>query len=127
MARPFGRFYGPEVATTFARLIRDHLTIAAELVNAAKAGDKKAAADAERRWYANGTEIVRFLGHINPCWSVEGLQAMWNEHLALTKAEAVARLSGDYPRDIEVFDRIERQALMMADEFAAGISTQFGL
>jgi len=127
MGRLFGRFYGPDAATEITRLIRDHLTIAAELVTAAKAGDKRAAADAERRWYANGAEIVRFLTQLNPCWSAEGLQAMWNEHLALTKAEAVARLNGDFARDIEVFDRIERQALMMADEFAAGICHQFDL
>jgi hypothetical protein len=127
MARLFGRFYGPEAAAVLTRLLRDHLTVAAELVTAAKAGNKKAAADAERRWYANGAEIVRFLGQLNPWWSGPGLQAMWNEHLALTKAEAVARLDGDYPRDIEVFGRIEKQALMMADTFAAGISRQFAL
>lgn len=127
MGRLFGRFYGGHVAAEFSRLIRDHLTIAAELVNAAKADEKQAAADAERRWYENGAEIVCFLVHINPWWSDEELQAMWNEHLALTKAEAVARLKGDFSHDIEVFDRIEREALMMADAFSCGISRQFEL
>ncbi|MDR7865702.1 MAG: hypothetical protein RIN56_02735 [Sporomusaceae bacterium] len=126
MARPFGRFYGRDAAAEFARLIRDHLTIAAELVTAAKAGDNAAAATAERRWYANGEDIVRFLSHVNPCWRMAAMRKMWFEHLALTKAEAVARLGGEYARDIEIFDRIEKQALLMADEFAAGISRQFG-
>ncbi len=125
--RLFGRFYGPEAGATIARLIRDHLVIAGELVNAAKADDEKAAADAERRWYANGAEIVGFLVHLNPWWPGAELQAMWNEHLRLTKAEAVARLKGDFPCDIEVFDRIEREALMMADTFSFGISRQFEL
>lgn len=127
MARPFGRFYGREAAAEFTRLIRDHLTIAAELVTAAKAGDNAAAARAERRWYANGEDIVRFLNGLNPFWRVAEMRKRWFEHLALTKAEAVARLEGEYARDIEIFDRIEKQALMMADTFAAGISRQFGL
>jgi hypothetical protein len=127
MARPFGRCYGREAAVALAGLFRDHLTIAAALVTAAKAGDKAAAAQAERRWYANGEDIVRFLNHLNPFWRVDEMKAMWFEHLALTKAEAVARLAGEYARDIEVFDKVEKQALMMADIFAAGISCQFGL
>ncbi len=127
MARPFARFYGPDVAAKLAALVRDHLVIAAELVNAAKAGNKQAAADAERRWYANATDIVRFLNGINRFWPVDRMRAMWFEHLDLTKAEAVARLSGDYAHDIEIFDRVEKQALMMADEFAAGICRQFDL
>lgn len=127
MGRLFGRFYGPDVCAEITRLIRDHLTIAAELVNAAKAGDERATADAERRWYANGEEIVCYLVHINPCWSAECLRAMWFEHLRLTKDEAVHRINGEYPRDIETFDRVEKEALMMANEFAAGISSQFGL
>lgn len=127
MARLFGRFYGRDAAAELARLLRDHLTIAAELVTAAKAGDSAAAANAERRWYANGEDIVRFLNHVNPLWRMAAMRKMWFEHLELTKAEAVARLGGEYARDIEIFDRIEKQALRMADEFAAGISNQFGL
>lgn len=100
MARLFGRFYGREAAAELARLLQAHLTIAAELVTAAKAGDKAAAARAERRWYANGEDIVRFLNHLNPLWQVAEMRRMWFEHLALTKEEAVARLAGEYARDI---------------------------
>jgi hypothetical protein len=126
-ARLFGHFYGGRIAAEFKHLLTDHLTIAAELVKAAKAGDSKAAADAEKRWYENGDAIVCFLNHINPSWSVRQLRAMWYEHLALTKEEAVARLGKNYPKDIATFDRIEQEALMMADEFARGIICQFGL
>jgi hypothetical protein len=51
--------------------------------------------------------------------------AMWHDHLKLTKAEAVARLTKNYTADIEVFGQIENQANMMADSWAYGIVKQF--
>src|SRR6478752_3644700 len=44
-------FYGNRRAAEFSQLIREHLVIAAEIVKAAKAGNQKALAALERRWY----------------------------------------------------------------------------
>ncbi|MEN6621773.1 MAG: hypothetical protein ABFD50_09520 [Smithella sp.] len=126
-ANLFRHFYRDRAADEFGSLIKDHLTIAAELVNAAKAGNNNAAADAEKRWYANADDIVSFLNHINPVWSVEHMQEMWHEHLALTKAEAVAILTKKYTKSIELFRQIEKAALIMADDFSNGIICQFCL
>ncbi len=51
--------------------------------------------------------------------------AMWNNHLNATKDEAVDRLTGNYPADIEAFDKIEALANDMADSRAEGIAKQF--
>jgi hypothetical protein len=118
-------FYGDAAAARFADLFKDHLVIAAELVKAAKAGDDKLAADAERRWYANADEIAAFLSSINPFWSEEKWKAMLHEHLALTKSEAVDMLTKNYAKGISVFDAIEKQALEMADFMTEGIIKQF--
>jgi len=53
------------------------------------------------------------------------MREMWYKHLALTKAEAVAILTGNYIKGIAIFDQIEEEALMMADDFAEGIVQQF--
>jgi len=117
--------YGDGTAARFADLLTSHLVIAAELIKAAKAGDTGAAADAEKRWYANADEIAVFLGSINPYWSVQQWKTMLHEHLALTKSEAVNILTGKYAEGITVFDQIEKSALEMADVMAHGIIQQF--
>lgn len=122
--KEFRRFYGKEIGTEFEDLVRDHLVIAAELVKAAKAGNAKAAANAEKRWYENADEIVRFLRCVNPYWKVKKMRAMWYEHLALTKQEAVEILNSEYDESISTFGRIEKEALMMADHFSNGIIYQ---
>ena len=118
-------FYGDKIASRFSELFTSHLSIAAELVKAAKAGDNKAATDAEKRWYANADEIATFLGSINPYWSREEWKSLLHEHLAMTKAEAVDILTKKYAEGIDEYDAIEKQALTMADLMTAGIIRQF--
>jgi hypothetical protein len=120
-------YYGDTVAVGFSTLIRNHLLIAINLVSTAKAGDIAAAAKAESAWYANANDIAAFMASINPYWPQQTVQDMFYQHLALTKAEAVAMLSGDYQKSVGLYDEIERQALGMADAVSGGIARQFGL
>lgn len=118
-------FYGNNIAEKYSDLIREHLVIAADLIKAAKANDQRAAADAERRWYENGAEISEFLSTINPYISKRDFQIMFFEHLALTKMEAVCMIQKDFRASIATFDKIELEALQMADTITAAIVKQF--
>ena len=117
--------YGRQAAAGFATLLTEHLSIAAELVQAAIAGNSAAVADAERRWYQNADQIAAFLAHINPFWSEQEWQRMLHEHLALTEEEAVKVITGDHAASTALLDRIEAQALEMADMMTEGIVKQF--
>lgn len=118
-------YYGNQVAMVYSNLIREHLVIAAELVKAAKAGNQETATTTEKKWYVNGAQIAQFLNKINPFISREGYQKMFFEHLALTKMEAVLMLQGDVKSSITVFDKIEAEALEMADTITIAIVKQF--
>lgn len=117
--------YGDKNASMFADLFKSHLVIAAQLVKSAKAGNNKAAADAEKRWYANADKIAAFLSSINPYWSQVDWKTMLYDHLAMTKSEAVDMLAKNYEAGINIYDKIEKQALKMADVMAEGIVKQF--
>lgn len=117
--------YGPAIAGEFARLLREHLTIAAELVQKLKSNQIKEAEDAQRRWYANADAIAAFLGKINPYWSEEEWRHMMYEHLRLLTAEVAARIAGKYEENVATNKLIEPQALEMADVMTRGIVQQF--
>lgn len=118
-------FYGNQAAARFSSLLKDHLVIAADLVNAAKAGDSNAAARTERIWYDNARNIAAFLASINPYWSGQEWERMLFDHLALVKDEAVFMLTGEYQKGIDLYTEMERQAMMMADVMTEGIVKQF--
>ncbi|MCO7176773.1 acetylglutamate kinase [Sporolactobacillus kofuensis] len=117
--------YGPAIASRFASLFTEHLVVAAQLVQAAKAGNNTAAAEAEKKWYANADQIAAFLGSINPYWSAKDWQTMLYNHLEMTKTEAVNFLTKKYEDSVTVLDQIEQQVLQMADVMAYGIARQF--
>ena len=118
-------FYGDQLADYYAQLIKEHLVIAAELVTAAAKGDNETAQQKEKAWYENADKIVAFLSSINPYINKQELQKMFYSHLSLTKDEAVYMIQKNYAADIEVFDKIEAEALAMSDMIASAIVKQF--
>ena len=119
-------FYGEAAGTALTRLLREHITIAADLIAAAKAGDEAGVVAAQAAWGANADAIAEFLHGANPRhWPLADLQAMLHDHLDLTTQEAVARLQGDWAADVAAYDKIHVQALHMADMLSTGIIKQF--
>jgi len=119
-------FYGDEAGEQLTVLLKEHITIAVDLVNAAKAGDNARLEDANTRWAENANQIGTFLGTANPDHWPEGeMQDMLNTHLELTLEEATARLNGDYAGDITAYDKVHDAMLEMSDMLADGIIMQF--
>jgi hypothetical protein len=119
-------FYGRAAGERLTTLLKEHITIAADLVGAAKAGDQAAVERHRRAWYRNANQIADFLNEANPRhWPRREMRSMMREHLDLTLAEAVAHLERDHRTDIRAYDRIHRQILAMADMLSDGIAAQF--
>jgi hypothetical protein len=119
-------FYGDEAGDALTALLTDHILGAADLLTAAMTGETAAVDEASRLWYANGDEIAAFLNAANPdYWPLAEMEAMMQDHLDYTLAEAVAHLNGDWAADIAAYDTVRQQILAMADMLSAGIIAQF--
>lgn len=119
-------FYGEAAGTTLTGLLRDHIAIAVELLQAAKAGDTSAFDAAKSRWYANANDIADFLSAANPrFWPRTEMRAAMKAHLDQTLAEAAHELGGDYAASVADYEEIHLHILGMADQLSSGIMRQF--
>jgi hypothetical protein len=119
-------YYGAAAGNALTRELRQHILIAADVIAAAKAGDKAKLADAQRRWTANADRIAALLHGVNPGhWPLATLKDEMYMHLKLTTEEAVAHLQQRWGADVAAYDRVHRHILHMSDLLADGIVAQF--
>ncbi|WP_460630314.1 hypothetical protein [Intrasporangium mesophilum] len=126
IGKAIATFYGAQAGSTLTALLHDHITIAVELLQAAKAGDTAAFADAKTRWYANADQIADVLAAANPRnWPQATMRESMRMHLDQTLAEAAAELHGDYAASIAAYEQVHAHILAMADLLSDGIMRQF--
>ncbi|HET6752399.1 MAG TPA: hypothetical protein VFH23_00435 [Jiangellaceae bacterium] len=119
-------FYGDAAGAQLTALLHDHITIAVEILHAAKAGDTAALEAASARWYENANDIADFLSAANPkFWPQEMMRADMKTHLDQTLSEAAHELAGDFAASVADYEEIHAHILAMADVLSSGIIGQF--
>ena len=119
-------FYGDAAGAQLTALLHDHITIAVEILQAAKAGDTAAFNDANARWYANANDIADFLSAANPeFWPQDMMRADMKTHLDQTLSEAANELAGNFAASVADYEDIHAHILAMADVLSSGIIGQF--
>ena len=119
------KFYGPAAGTQLTTLLKEHISIAVDLIKAAKAGDKSGQQQADGKWQQNAVQIADFLSKANPNWPRATLLDMMKMHLSTTTDEVVARLNKNWEGDVRAFDAVYDHILKMSDAIAEGIVKQF--
>jgi hypothetical protein len=119
-------YYGDAAGNRLTALLRDHISIAVEILTAARDGNTSAFDAASARWYANANDIADFLSAANPrSWPDSVLRADMKAHLDQTLSEAAHELHGEYAAGVTDYEAIHLHILMMADTLSAGIVAQF--
>ena len=118
-------FYGAAAGQQLTALLKEHITVAVDVVKAAKGGDKAQLDRANSAWNRNATDIAEFLSKANPHWPNSALVEMMNGHLATTTQEVIARLNNKWDDDVRAYDAVQTHILHMADALTAGIVKQF--
>jgi hypothetical protein len=119
-------FYGRAAGNKLTKLLRTHILEAVPVLQAAKEGDQAMLNKALVDWYKNGHQIAVFLSKANPHnWPLRLTSSMMKRHLALTTAEAAARLQGKWAADVRAYDKVHAEILQMSQMLSAGIISQF--
>ena len=119
-------YYGNAAGNELTRQLRAHILIAADVIAAAKAGDKAKLADAQARWTQNADDIAGVLASVNPrYWKASTMRAEMHMHLNLTTQEVVDRLQGKWAADVAAYDKVHSHILHMSDMLSDGIVQQF--
>jgi hypothetical protein len=99
------KFYGESAGRQLTTMLKEHITIAVDVVKAAKKDDKAALQQADSRWQQNAVQIAEFLSKANPNWPRETLVDMMKKHLSTTTNEVVARLHKNWDEDVRAGTR----------------------
>lgn len=118
-------YYGEKAGNEFAKLLKEHIVIAGQVVDAAKSGNKANFEKFNKQWHKNADQIADFLSKTNPNWSKKTAKDMLYKHLQFITEEVTARLNKDWKKNIEAFDRGINHMLMFADFLSHGIIKQF--
>jgi hypothetical protein len=118
-------YYGKPAGDTLTALLKEHIAIAVDIIQFAKAGDQASQQAADAKWKKNGEDIADFLSKANPHWPRATLVGMMNMHLSTTTGEVVARLTKDWDADARAYDAVYNHILMMSDALSDGIIKQF--
>jgi hypothetical protein len=125
MGKAVAKYYGDAAGQQLTTLLKEHISIAVDLIKAAKAGDKAGQQQADTRWQQNAVQIADFLSKANPNWPRATLVDLMKMHLSTTTDEVVARLSKNWDADVRAFDAVYDHILKMSDALADGIVKQF--
>ena len=125
IGRAVAKYYGANAGQQLTTMLKEHISIAAGLVKAAKAGDKAAQGGADKKWQDNAVQIADFLSKANPNWPRATLVDLMKMHLSTTTNEVVARLSKNWDEDVRAYDAVYEHILKMSDALADGIVKQF--
>lgn len=112
----FGAPLGEELVT----LLSNHIINLQILVNALKSGDQTLINDTVQKLYANADRLAAYFARINPFWNENQWRNLFYTYDRTVIEEAVAVMTGDYVRGLDIFDRLLLNALSMADYLANG-------
>lgn len=118
-------FYGEAAGSGLTDLLKQHILIAVELIDAAKSGDQAKFEEQDAAWDKNARDIAAFLSGANPHWPEKDVYNLLDLHLSLTKGEVVARLENSWDKDVAAFDEIFTEILTVADTLSDGLVKQF--
>lgn len=114
-------FYGPEMSEQYLDYLTQQVINYRNLTEALINNDYQNADRYWQNWRKTGDQIADFLARINPYWERSQWQRLLEEYHLMVYYQILAIISGDYRREIDIFDRIVDHTISMADYMSRGL------
>ncbi len=113
--------FGRRISEEYSQLLSQYAIIFHSLIDAQLSGDAQAVEKNVDRLYQNVRERALFVSSINPYWSADEYEALFNSYIMHILETANALLEQDSARDIYLYDLLNEHTDEMGDVFARGI------
>jgi hypothetical protein len=113
--------FGRENSENYSQLLSQFAIILRDLISAQLEGNTDEVNQNINRLYEDVDQRAAFLEAINPYWSEAEYKNLFGTYIQYIVDEANALATGDYARDIEIYDRLNAHTNIMGDVFAEGL------
>lgn len=113
--------FGTPLSEEFMTLLSMHVSYIQYLADSMKSGNTTAQDYATTQLYKNASQIAAQYAKMNPFWSESEWKTLLYNYINLMILDAVALVSQDFQKDMDIFDRMLLAALMMGDYLADGL------
>lgn len=118
-------YFEPQEADSFRELLQEHISTLAALFAAEKDKDDNLVNQETVNLYDNANRMASYLAGINSFWNAAQWRALLYDYIQMLLADLVARMGGDYAKEIDIFDDLQTQAIALSDYMALGIMRKF--
>ncbi|MBT2691142.1 glycosyltransferase [Bacillus sp. ISL-47] len=118
-------YYGEAAGNKLTELLKEHIIIAGDIVEAAKSGQGAKVNQLNKDWHRNADDIAAFLSRANLNLKNEDVKKLLYMHLELVTNDLSASLVKDWDARIVSIDEGVSHIIIMADAISDAIVKQF--
>jgi hypothetical protein len=113
--------YTDQIAEQYIQIISSQLVLTKEIIDAEIAGNTDLVNEKVRELYERTEGRSEFIASINPYWHEDDVRNLINTYHQYTLEEITTLLTGDYARNIDIYDRLLQHADLIGDYFVQGL------
>jgi len=117
-------FYGPELADQFNQIFTSFLAKPINIVQGLMTNNQELVNQSVQNWYGDANELANFLASINLNWYESQWRNLLYQYIQLKLQMITSLMSGDYEREIQIYDRVFDLTTMIGAYMARGLIAQ---
>ena len=114
-------FYGPEIADRFNSLMTAFVSNMFPILEGFSSNNQELISQSTQKWYSDANNLAIFLDSINLFWTLGQWRYLLNQYIQLKMSMLVALYTGDYERELQIYERVLDLTSIMGAFMAQGL------